>query len=87
MTILNFKTCFSKMNRKLRPAKSLYQLKDEQVNFLLEDIEKNLEHKKIVEIKYKQLAEVKKNTVRRKKNNKKTKNKAAVKTLQNKISS
>ena len=45
------------MNRKLR---SPYQLKDEQMNFLLEDIEKNLEeYKKIVETKNKQLAEVK----------------------------
>ena len=49
------------MNRKLRSTKSLYQLKDEQVNFLLEDIEKNLEeYKKIVETKDKQLAETKK---------------------------
>ena len=48
------------MNRKLRPARSPYQLKDEQMNFLLEDIEKNLEeYKKIVETKNKQLAEVK----------------------------
>ena len=52
---------FSKINRKLRPTKSLYQLKDEQVNFLLEDIEKKLEeYKKIVEKKDKQLAEAKK---------------------------
>ena len=49
------------MNRKLRPTKSLYQLKDEQVNFLLEDIEKNLEeYKKIGETKDKQLTEAKK---------------------------
>ena len=34
------------MNRKLRPTKSPYQLKDKQVNFLLEDIEKNLEEYK-----------------------------------------
>ena len=48
------------MNRKLRPARSPYQLKDEQMNFLLEDIEKNLEeYKKIVETKNKHLAEVK----------------------------
>ena len=52
---------FSKINRKLRPTKSLYQLKDEQVNFLLEDIEKKLEeYKKIVEKKDKQLTEAKK---------------------------
>ena len=49
------------MNRKLRPTKSLYQLKDEQVNFLLKDIEKNLEeYKKVVGTKDKQLAEAKK---------------------------
>ena len=49
------------MNRKLRPTKSLYQLKDEQLNFLLEDIEKNLEeYKKIVETKDKPLVEAKK---------------------------
>ena len=43
------------MNGKLKPTKSLYQLKDEQVNFLLEDIEKNLEqYKKIVETKDKE---------------------------------
>ena len=49
------------MNRKLRPTKSPYQLKDEQVNFLLRDIEKDLEeYKKIVETKGKQLEEVKK---------------------------
>ena len=28
------------MNRKIRPTKSHFQLKDEQVNFLLEDIKK-----------------------------------------------
>ena len=56
------------MNRKLRPTKSPYQLKDQQVDFLLEDIEKNLEeYKKIVERNCKQLAEVKKNTARSKK--------------------
>ena len=56
------------MNRKLRPTKSPYQLKDQQVDFLLEDIEKNLEeYKKIVERNSKQLAEVKKNTARSKK--------------------
>ena len=79
------------MNRKLRSTKSLYQLKDEQVNFLPEDIEKNLEHKKIVETKYKQLPEAKKekNTVRGKKKQKQKQKqkKTAMKTLQNKISS
>ena len=49
------------MNRKLRPTKSLHQLKDKQVNFLLEDIEKSLEeYKKIVETKDKQQAEAEK---------------------------
>ena len=31
------------MNRKLRLAKSTQQIKDDQVNFLLEDVEKNLQ--------------------------------------------
>ena len=49
------------MNRKLRPVKSPYQIKNEQVNFLLEDIEKNLEeYRKIIETKGKQLVEIKK---------------------------
>ena len=41
------------MKRKLRPTKSLYKLENEQVNFLLEEIDKNLEEykKKIVETK------------------------------------
>ena len=30
------------MNRKLRPVKSPYQIKNEQVNFLLENIEKKI---------------------------------------------
>ena len=35
------------MNKKLRPTKSAYQIKEEQTNFLLEDVERNLEkHKK-----------------------------------------
>ena len=29
------------MNRKLRPTKSTQQIKEEQINFLLEDVEKN----------------------------------------------
>ena len=49
------------MDKKLRPVKSPYQIKNEQVNFLLEDIEKNLEeYGKIIETKDKQLAEIKK---------------------------
>ena len=30
------------MNRKLRPTKSTQQIKEEQMNFLLEDVEKKL---------------------------------------------
>ena len=49
------------MNRKLRPIKSSYQIKEEQINFLLEDVEKSLEeYKKAIESKDKQLAEAKK---------------------------
>ena len=49
------------MNRKLRPTKSSYQIKEEQINFLLEDVEKSLEeYKKAIESKDKQLAEAKK---------------------------
>ena len=49
------------MNRKLRPTKSSYQIKEEQINFLLEDVEKGLEeYKKAIESKDKQLAEAKK---------------------------
>ena len=53
------------MNRKLRQTNSPYQVKDEQVSFLLEDTEKNLEeYTKRVETKEKQLVEVKKNTAK-----------------------
>ena len=49
------------MNRKLRPTKSSYQIKEEQINFLLEDVEKSLEeYKKAIESKDKQLTEAKK---------------------------
>ena len=49
------------MNRKLRPTKYFYQIKEEQINFLLEDVEKSLEeYKKAIESKDKQLAEAKK---------------------------
>ena len=49
------------MNRKLRPVKSPYHVKNEQANFLLEDIEKNLEeYRKIIKTKDKQLPETKK---------------------------
>ena len=49
------------MNRKLRPTKYFYQIKEEQINFLLEDVEKSLEeYKKAIKLKDKQLAEAKK---------------------------
>ena len=49
------------MNRKLRPTKSTYQIKEKQVNFLQEDIENNLEeYKKAIELRDKQLAKAKK---------------------------
>ena len=49
------------MNKMLRPTKSTYQIKEEQINFLLEDVEKFLEkYKKAIELKEKQLAEAKK---------------------------
>ena len=48
------------MNKRPRPLKSSYQVKEEQVNFLLEDIERNLEeYKKAIEIRDKQLADAK----------------------------
>ena len=48
------------MNRKLRLTKSLEQIKEEQVNFLLDDIEKNLgEYKTAIELREKQLADTK----------------------------
>ena len=49
------------MNRKLRPTKSNYQIKEEQVNFLIKDIEKDLEeYKKALKIRDKKLADTKK---------------------------
>ena len=40
------------MNRKLRPTRSTWQIKEEQINFLLEDVEKKLEeYKKAIELK------------------------------------
>ena len=40
------------MNRKLRPTRSTQQSKEEQINFLLEDVEKSLEeYKKAIELK------------------------------------
>ena len=49
------------MNRKLRPTRSTQQIKGKQINFLLEDVEKNLEEcKKAIELKDKQLPDTKK---------------------------
>ena len=48
------------MNRKLRPTKSTQQIKEEQINFLLEGVDKNLEeYKKAIEIKDKRFSDVK----------------------------
>ena len=50
------------MNRKLGPTKSPYQMKEEQLFFLLESIEQHIEeYKKIIERKDRQLVETKKN--------------------------
>ena len=48
------------MNRKLRPTKSAYQIEEEQINVLLEDVERNLEYQKAIEIRDRQLADAKK---------------------------
>ena len=48
------------MNRKLKPTKSAQQIKEEQISFLLEDIEKDIaKYKKIIETKNRQLAKLK----------------------------
>ena len=45
------------MNRKLRPTRSIQQIKEEQINFLLEDVENFLEeYEKAIELKDKQLS-------------------------------
>ena len=52
------------MNRKLRPTRSTQQIKEEQINFLLKDIQKNLEeYRKAIELKDK-LSDIKKSTSR-----------------------
>ena len=49
------------INRKLRPARSTQQVREEQINSLLGDVEKNLEeYKKAIELKEKQLPDIKK---------------------------
>ena len=50
------------MNKKLRPTRSTQQIKKEQINFLLDDVEKNLEeYKKAIELKDKRWPDIKKN--------------------------
>ena len=52
---------FSAMNRRLRPTKSTQQIKEEQINFLLEEVEKNgKEYKNAIELKNRQLNDIKK---------------------------
>lgn len=47
----------------IRPTKSTQQFKEEQINFLLEDVEKNVEeYRKAIDIRDKQLPEAKKAT-------------------------
>ena len=49
------------MSRRTRQNKTSQQIKEEQINFLLEDVEKNLdEYKKALETKDKQLSDIKK---------------------------
>ena len=49
------------MSRRIISNKSSQQIQEKQINFLLEDVEKNLEeYKKALEIKDKQLSDVKK---------------------------
>ena len=49
------------MNRKLRPTRSNQQTKEEQINILLQDAEKNVdEYKRAIELKDKQLSDIKK---------------------------
>ena len=49
------------MNRKLIPTKSAYESKEEQINFLLDHIEINLEeYKRAIEIRDRQLPDTKK---------------------------
>ena len=48
------------MNRKLRPAKSAQQIKDQQIGLMLEEIEQDIEQiEKIIDSKNKQLFDLK----------------------------
>ena len=56
------------MNRKLKPTKSAQQINDEQIDFMLEEIEQDIEkYKKIIQTKDKQLIDLK-NILKRAKN-------------------
>ena len=49
------------MSRRIRQNKKSQQVKKEQINFLFEDVEKNLdEYKKAIDLKEKQLSDAKK---------------------------
>ena len=49
------------MSKRNRPNKTTQQIKEEQINFLLEEVEKNLEdYKKAIDLKEKQLSDAKK---------------------------
>ena len=49
------------MNRKLRPTRLTQQVKEEQISFLLKDVEKNWEkYKRVTKLKDKQLSDNKK---------------------------
>ena len=51
------------MSRRIRQNRTSQQIKEEQNNFLLEDVEKNLEqYKKAVKLKDKKLSDAKENT-------------------------
>ena len=48
------------MNRKLKPTKSAQQINDEQIDFMLEEVEQDIEkYKKIIQTKDKQLIDLK----------------------------
>ena len=60
--------CYFIIIRNRRATKSSYQIKEEQINFLLEDIKKNLEeYKKAIELRDKKTYRNKRNTSNRKK--------------------
>ena len=49
------------MSRRIRQNKKSQQVKKEQINFLFEEVEKNLdEYKKAIDLKKKQLSDAKK---------------------------